>query len=69
MKTADLMLRECLRKRRYHTAEYARTIAQRVREQRGVELRVYHCSLCDGFHLTKKAEWAGPSPLVSRDHR
>lgn len=44
----------CLKKSRYPTEDCARSLAKRAKRARGVNLRVYYCMLCQGFHLTSK---------------
>jgi hypothetical protein len=44
----------CVRKNKYPTMEYARDVARVEHEKRGVNLRVYRCGDCLGFHLTHK---------------
>lgn len=48
------MARSCLGKKRYRTEAFAKKVVAYVRETRGEQLRVYSCSICQGFHLTKK---------------
>lgn len=43
----------CARKVRYETVEDAQMSAFRAFEKRGVELRMYQCKYCGGWHLTK----------------
>ena len=45
--------RMCARKRCYVTREQAESMAMR-RLSYGVELRVYKCPICHGWHLTSK---------------
>lgn len=45
--------RSCLRKKRYGDPALAEQVADRCWRKRGVELRVYPCTYCGGFHLTK----------------
>lgn len=47
----------CKRKVRYGTERKALRVADRRFRKVGVELRVYSCPLCQGFHLTKKKDW------------
>lgn len=46
--------RSCGGKRRYSTEDVANAVAVRCFNARGVSLRVYSCSLCGGFHVTKQ---------------
>lgn len=47
-------LRECLRKKAYHKERHAEQVREKCEEERGVKLRVYKCSYCGHYHLTKK---------------
>lgn len=46
----------CLKKSRYSTEGLAERVAAKAKKARGVELRVYYCPTCYGYHLTKMAE-------------
>ncbi len=46
--------RMCLSKKVYWTETEARTKADRCEAKRGVKLRVYHCPVCNQYHLTKQ---------------
>lgn len=46
--------KDCLRKSRYRSEDQAKKIARDCKEKRKVELRVYYCTRCLGFHLTSK---------------
>lgn len=46
----------CHRKKRYWTEAYAQGIAAKCLRKRGVQLRVYLCEFCFGYHLTHKAK-------------
>ena len=46
----------CLKKSRYSTYDRAMSLVRKVKKDRGVDLRVYYCSICSGFHLTKQME-------------
>lgn len=54
-------LRSCMEKRSYRSAAAAGRAAQRHLDARGAQLRVYACTFCGGFHLTKTplADFAG----------
>jgi hypothetical protein len=45
--------RACFRKRRYDTEEDARQVTLTVWRDRDVALRLYFCSACGGYHVTK----------------
>lgn len=47
----------CKRKVRYGTERKALSVADRRWKKARVELRVYPCPLCQGFHLTKTKNW------------
>lgn len=44
----------CLRKQRYKTETRARDVALRCKAARNVDLRVYWCGSCGGYHLTRE---------------
>jgi hypothetical protein len=44
--------RSCYGKHRYPTEKDARRVRHKRREASGVELRVYPCYVCGGYHLT-----------------
>lgn len=46
--------RACYGKHRYGDAKEARKVANRCEAERGVPLRVYPCTACGGFHLTRQ---------------
>jgi len=48
------MVRSCIGKKKYSSAEFARYVADKA-ERRGRPLRVYHCPTCDRWHLTSQA--------------
>lgn len=50
---ADLY-RECIKKKRYRSLKLANEIAAQALKSRGVNLRVYGCPYCNGYHLTKQ---------------
>ena len=51
----------CLKKRYYSTFELAERVASRCMVERpGTVLRVYHCSLCQHYHLTSQSEKSVP---------
>lgn len=43
----------CHSKKSYFTEVHAKSIAQKILEERGQKLRVYACDYCLCFHLTK----------------
>jgi len=51
-------LNDCLRKVKYDTPEQAKWDIKRIRYQKGVnppvELKVYKCPICGGYHITRK---------------
>lgn len=47
-------LRSCGSKRRYRSEGKALQVASLCVKDRGGSLRAYHCSLCFGWHLTRK---------------
>lgn len=62
-------LASCTTKKRYSDEQVARDVARSVWFRRGVSLRVYACSLCGGWHLTKldaqpvmRPGWRPPAP-------
>lgn len=46
--------RMCIRKVRHATREGAESAAAYCSNTSGVTIGVYHCPLCDGWHLTHK---------------
>ncbi len=52
------VLRACHGKKRYGSEETANAVAADCYRERGTWLRVYACSSCGGYHLTKTN--AGP---------
>jgi len=49
----------CQSKNRYATKEFAERLAQRGRTNQGWRISVYHCDVCDGWHLTKRPQGQG----------
>lgn len=47
--------RACFEKTRYPTTEAANAAATSCFYSRGAQLRVYECTECGGYHLTKSA--------------
>lgn len=45
----------CSSKKRFASEDVAKKVAIRCFERRGTDLRVYHCAICLGFHLTSQA--------------
>lgn len=48
--------RSCYTKKAYTDPRLAARVAARVERKRGVRLRVYGCTLCGQYHLTKQVE-------------
>ena len=44
---------QCLRKRGYKTRKFARKVAKDQMKQFGYRLTVYHCRICDYWHIAK----------------
>jgi len=44
----------CARKKRYRSQAEAHSMANVAFQQRGTRLHCYFCSLCGGYHLTKR---------------
>lgn len=44
----------CSSKQRFASEDVAKKVAIKCFEARGTDLRVYHCEICLGFHLTSK---------------
>jgi hypothetical protein len=47
-------LTSCFLKRKYPTHTKANQVKKDQERNGSVELRVYHCEICDGYHLTKR---------------
>ena len=45
-------VQECYKKKRYSTEDFAKSVARRCRKERNIELRIYACPQCCGWHLT-----------------
>ena len=41
-------------KSKYHSFPMAQHIKEKVWRERGVELRIYYCDNCNGYHVTKQ---------------
>jgi hypothetical protein len=54
---ARQMLSQCLKKKAYSTPEFAERVASRRKQESGIDLYWYICSLCGRVHLTKRKEW------------
>jgi hypothetical protein len=54
MNSAELWLRSCLGKKRYSTYRFASKLVERSEKERGINLYIYPCKTCSGFHLTKR---------------
>lgn len=50
------LVRSCLKKRRYPNEQSALEAINRVHKKRKIDLRVYFCNKCLGYHLTHKME-------------
>jgi len=50
---AENMYKSCLRKKRYSNEFKAVKIAKDMGKKFDCNFRVYHCALCNNFHLTK----------------
>lgn len=50
----DEGLSECYKKSRYKNNTIAEMYKQKAETARNVQLRVYKCDVCQGYHLTKK---------------
>lgn len=48
------LIRGCLGKKVYRTQQYADALVRRIFNKSGVQLRVYACKYCLGWHLTSK---------------
>ena len=46
----------CGSKKRYSSIEYAGQLAAKLKAERGVNLRIYPCMFCGGFHLTSSED-------------
>lgn len=60
---APALARMCFSKKRYPSEDFAAQVAQVAADKRGVDLRVYHCPCCSGFHLTHQPEKTRPETL------
>ena len=47
---------ECFRKKRYNSENLAVHVQRKVWKDRKIQLRVYYCPHCFGFHLTRKVK-------------
>lgn len=57
MNSQEYWVKECLGKKRYRTLGFAEDLAKKIKKEREVELYVYSCPSCQGFHLTKRKEY------------
>lgn len=48
------LISSCLKKRRYPNEQSALEAINRVHKKRKIDLRVYFCNKCLGYHLTHK---------------
>ena len=44
----------CVRKKRYSSEGYAKSVAEKVLNERGIKLHCYYCTKCAGYHLTSR---------------
>lgn len=56
-------LRMCFGKSRYPTESRANVYREKAESARKVKLRVYHCPICQGYHMTKQV--ATPDPQLT----
>jgi hypothetical protein len=49
----DFFYKSCLKKKRYSTIKVAQQVKNKVFKERGLVLNIYHCDICNGYHLTK----------------
>jgi len=54
MSAGPSLLKSCKSKRRYRTFEFAEKVREKCEAERGDKLRVYWCSLCLGYHITRR---------------
>lgn len=68
---APTLIGGCVRKCAYRTEAKANAAARRSWERRGVAVRVYRCTFCGRFHLTRQAAEApaaqAPAPRPTRN--
>lgn len=48
------LVSSCLKKHRYKTEQLAQEAINRIHKKRKVNLRIYFCKKCLGYHLTSK---------------
>ena len=51
--SAKIFIKECLHKKVYYNLGMAKNVANKVKEERGIELHAYRCPHCGHYHLTK----------------
>lgn len=51
-RTAESVARGCIGKVQYESLELASDVARRCVKKRGKPLRVYHCEMCQRWHMT-----------------
>ena len=51
--------RSCLRKARYSTRRFAKSVSSVGFKKHGVKTYVYSCRNCHGFHLTRQPQQEG----------
>ena len=50
------LISSCLKKKRYKTEQIAQEAINRIHKKRKVNLRIYFCKECLGYHLTSRAQ-------------
>lgn len=56
MTSQEVWVRSCLGKKKYSTLHFAEKVVKNIKNERGIELYIYSCPTCFGFHLTKQKE-------------
>lgn len=59
MTSQEIWIKECLGKKRYSTLTFAERIAIKIKKERDLDLYVYICKSCSGYHLTKRKTYSG----------
>lgn len=54
---SEAIERMCLGKKVYRTIQHAENTCKNANKHRGVQLRVYSCPCCGGFHLTSRVDY------------
>ena len=52
-------IKSCFSKKRYSSEEIAIGVLRKVKKKRGVDLRVYYCFGCCGYHFTSQLKKRG----------